>query len=131
MTQKIFTNHFEPKIEMAPSKHDGILIPFGDPFHDTVLVSCFEATRICRRKRVRVFFENAVSARWNKERSNAANMISQFIFFLSIFFIAWCVLSSRCNWPELCRKHQVESLRPLLILPSFRHSGLAFLFYVL
>ncbi|MHB8544593.1 MAG: hypothetical protein ACYC9S_11420 [Leptospirales bacterium] len=56
-------------------------------------------------------------------------MISQFIFFASIAFafVAWGVLASRYIWPELRRRNQVEALRPLLILHSFRFIGLAFL----
>lgn len=50
-------------------------------------------------------------------------------FFLSIAFslIAWGIVTARYIWPELRLRPQVEALRPLLILHSFRFIGLAFL----
>jgi len=56
-------------------------------------------------------------------------MQSQFAFFASIAFslIAWGMVAARYIWPELRLRQQAESLRPLLILHSFRFVGLAFL----
>lgn len=50
-------------------------------------------------------------------------------FFVSIAFslIAWGIVTARYIWPELRLRPQVEALRPLLILHSFRFIGLAFL----
>ena len=50
-------------------------------------------------------------------------------FFVSIAFsfLAWGIVSARYIWPELRLRPQVEALRPLLVLHSFRFIGLAFL----
>ena len=56
-------------------------------------------------------------------------MQTQFAFFASIAFslIAWGMVAARFIWPELRLRQRAESLRPLLILHSFRFIGLAFL----
>lgn len=56
-------------------------------------------------------------------------MSSQLVFFVSIAFsfVAWGVVASRYIWPRLRVLTQVEALRPLLILHSFRFFGLVFL----
>src|SRR5262245_23834905 len=56
-------------------------------------------------------------------------MPQQLMFFVSIAFslIAWGIVSARYIWPELCLRPREEAFRPLLILPSFRFIGLAFL----
>ena len=56
-------------------------------------------------------------------------MQSQFAFYVSIAFsvIAWGVVTSRYIWPELRLRSRAEALRPLLVLHSFRFTGLAFL----
>jgi hypothetical protein len=56
-------------------------------------------------------------------------MLPQLYFFVSIAFsfIAWGVVAKRYFWPKLRLLQPVESLRPLLILHSFRFEGLAFL----
>lgn len=50
-------------------------------------------------------------------------------FFASIAFsfIAWGIVAARYIWPGLRYRSQVEALRPLLILHSFRFIGLAVL----
>ena len=49
-------------------------------------------------------------------------------FFVSIAcsFLAWGVVTAQYIWPELRSRPRAESLRPLLILHSFRFIGLAF-----
>ena len=56
-------------------------------------------------------------------------MAPQLYFFVSIAFsfIAWGIVTARYIWPELRGRQRAEALRPLLILPSFRFIGLAFL----
>lgn len=56
-------------------------------------------------------------------------MQQQLIFFASIAlgFIAWGIVTAQYIWPELRLRPQVEALRPLLMLHSFRFIGLAFL----
>src|SRR6201993_5644473 len=56
-------------------------------------------------------------------------MQTQFAFFASIAFslIAWGMVAARYIWPKLRLRQRAESLRPLLILHSFRFVGLAFL----
>lgn len=56
-------------------------------------------------------------------------MLPQLYFFVSIAFsfIAWGMVATRYIWPKLRHLRQVEALRPLLILHSFRFIGLAFL----
>ena len=55
--------------------------------------------------------------------------MSQLWFFGSIAFsfIAWGIVTARYIWPELRFRQRAEALRPVLILHSFRFSGLAFL----
>ena len=50
-------------------------------------------------------------------------------FFTSIAFslIAWTTVAAHYIWPTLRTRTQTESLRPLLILHTFRFLGLAFL----
>src|SRR6516164_10932132 len=56
-------------------------------------------------------------------------MQAQFAFYISIAFsvIAWGVVTARYIWPELRLRSRAEALRPLLVLHSFRFTGLAFL----
>ena len=55
--------------------------------------------------------------------------MSQLWFFGSIAFsfIARGIVTARYIWPELRLRQQADSLRPVLILHSFRFIGLAFL----
>src|SRR6516164_3365307 len=64
---------------------------------------------------------------WNLNKEEF--MLSQLCFFVSIVFsfIAWGIVADRYIWPELRLRQPAESLRPLLILHSFRFIGLAFL----
>jgi hypothetical protein len=50
-------------------------------------------------------------------------------FFMSIAFslIAWGIVTARYIWPKLRHGPREESLRPVLMLHSFRFIGLAFL----
>jgi len=56
-------------------------------------------------------------------------MPAQALFGISVAFsfIAWGVVAACCIWPALRSRPQVDALRPLLILHSFRFVGLAFL----
>jgi hypothetical protein len=56
-------------------------------------------------------------------------MLPQLSFFVSIAFsfVAWGIVTARYIWPELRLGQRAETLRPLLILHSFRFFGLAFL----
>src|SRR5262249_18272905 len=56
-------------------------------------------------------------------------MQTQLAFFASIAFslTAWGMVAARYIWPELRLRQRTEALRPLLIFPSFRFIGLAFL----
>jgi hypothetical protein len=56
-------------------------------------------------------------------------MSAQTLFGISVAFsfIAWGVVAACCIWPALRNQPQVDALRPLLILHSFRFVGLAFL----
>src|SRR6201993_5288618 len=50
-------------------------------------------------------------------------------FFVSIAFslIAWGIVAARYIWPELRHRERAKARRPLLLLPTFRLIGLAFL----
>jgi hypothetical protein len=56
-------------------------------------------------------------------------MSSQLRFFASIAFslVAWGIVTSRYVWPRLRVLPQLEALRPILVLHTFRFLGLAFL----
>ena len=56
-------------------------------------------------------------------------MPAQALFGISVLFsfIAWGVVAACYIWPALRSQPQVDALRPLLILHSFRFVGLAFL----
>src|SRR6202048_2115497 len=56
-------------------------------------------------------------------------MLPQLCFFVSIAFgfIAWGIVATRYIWPKLRLLRRAGAPRPLLILHSFRFTGLAFL----
>jgi len=56
-------------------------------------------------------------------------MPAQALFGVSVVFsfVAWGIVAAQYVWPLLSGRSQVDALRPLLILHSFRFVGLAFL----
>jgi hypothetical protein len=56
-------------------------------------------------------------------------MPMQLYFFVSVALslVAWSMVAKRYMWPKLRDRQRVESLRPILMLHSFRFFGLAFL----
>ncbi len=56
-------------------------------------------------------------------------MSTQLIFFTSVAFsfVVWGIVASRYIWPKLRNLDRTETLRPILMLHSFRFFGLVFL----